>query len=181
MKQVILLTAFVFSSCVGFSQNDLQVSLSGIGGVKLNMSITEVEKVVGQKINSRLLKGAEDYAMDTVSLNLKGVPLEIIFYNQYIEEKKFEVSVYAITSSSPLCKTKSGIAIGDDKMKIVTTYDTFYMEIAPYFEDVGNEQYKPSKTRSTITIHGQDENGIIIFNLTNNKVSSFIVSIFEGC
>jgi hypothetical protein len=183
MKQAILLLAITIASTFVFSQttNDLQVSLSGIGGIKLGMSIADVEKITGQKINSKLGKGAQDYAMDTVSVALKGATLEVIFYNQYIDQQKSEVSVYGITSSSSLCKTKSGIIIGDDKIKIVTTYDTYAMEIYPYIEDVGNGQYKPSKTKSTITIHGQEENGVIIFNLTNNKVVSFTVSIFEGC
>jgi len=183
MKQTLLLLAIVFKSIFGFSQNsnDLQVSISGIGGIRLSMSIADVEKIINQKINSKLAKGAADYAMDTVSVTFKGAAIEIIFYNQYTDQQRSEVSVYAITCSSPSCKTKSGISIGDDKLKIVSTYDTYYMEIAPYIEDLGNEQYKPSKTRSTITIHGQDENGVIIFNLNNNKVSSFTVSVFEGC
>jgi hypothetical protein len=183
MKQAILLLAIALKSTFVISQttNDLQVSLSGIGGIRLNMSIADVEKVTGQKINSKLGKGAEDYAMDTVSVTFKGAAIQIIFYNQYTDQQKSEVSVYSITCSSASCKTKSGITIGDDKIKIVSTYDTYYMEIAPYIEDLGNEQYKPSKIKSTITIHGQDENGVIIFNLNNNKVTSFTVSVFEGC
>jgi len=183
MKQAILLLAIAFNSIFSFSQNssDLTVSLSGIGGIKLNMSIADVEKLTGQKINSKLGKGAQDYAMDTVSVSFKGAAIAIVFYNQYTDQQKSEVSVYSITCSSPSCKTKSGIAIGDDKINFVSTYDTYYLEIAPYIEDMGNEQYKPSKTKSTITIHGQDENGVIIFNLSNNKVTSFTVSVFEGC
>ena len=183
MKQAILLFAVAFTSVLSFSQNnnDLQVSLSGIGGIRLGMSIADVEKITGQKINSKLSKSAEDYAMDTITINFKGAPIEIVFYNQYIDQQKSEVSVYSIACSSPLCKTKSGIAIGDDKIKVITIYDTYYMEIYPYSEDVGNGQYKPSKTRSTITIHGEEENGVIIFNLINKKVISFTVSVFEGC
>ena len=183
MKQAILLLVIAFKSLFAFSQNsnELQVSLSGIGGIRLGMSIADVEKITGQKINTKLGKGAGDYAMDTISITFKGASIEIVFNNQYIDQQKYEVMVYAMTCSSSLCKTKSGISIGDDKIKVVTTYDTYAMEIYPYIEDVGNGEYKPSKTKSTITLHGQEENGVIIFNLTNNKVVSFTVSVFEGC
>lgn len=183
MKQAILLIAFSANSLFGYSQNtsDLQVSLSGIGPIKLGMTVAEVEKIVGQKINISLTKDTKDYIMDTISLGFKGADLKIIFYNEYTDQQKYQVAVYGIISSSPLCKTKSGISIGDDKLKIITTYDNYFMEIAPELDQVGAGELKPSKTNSTIILHGQNENGVIEFRLINNKVASFSVTIFQGC
>ena len=77
MKQAILLLAIACKSFFAFSQNsnDLQVSLSGIGGIRLGMSIADVEKTTGQKINSNLGKGAGDYAMDTINITFKNASL----------------------------------------------------------------------------------------------------------
>ena len=183
MKRVILLFAIAITSLVSSSQNsnELQVSLAGLGGIKLGMTIPEVEKILGQKINTTLTKDTKDYIMDTISVGFKGADMKIIFYNEYTDQQKYQVAVYGITSSSALCKTKSGISIGDDKLKIITTYDTYFMEIAPEHEGAGNGEFKPSKTNSTITLHGQNENGVIEFRLINNKVASFSVTIFQGC
>ena len=183
MKRTFILIIIVFNSINSFSQisNEFLVGLAGIGSIKLGMTVAELERTTGQKIKTSLSKENKEYMMDTIRLNFKGAEFQITLYNEYLDQDKYQVAIYSITCSSPLCKTRSGIVIGDDKMKIVSIYDTYYMEIAPFTEEVGNGQYKPSKTKSTVTIHGQEENGIIIFNLNSNKVNSFTVSIFEGC
>lgn len=180
MKHILLFFALFLNSLFTFSQNnELSVGLAGIGPFKLGMTITEVEKITGQKVS--LTKKTEEYILDTISVNYKGAELKITFYSEYIEQDKYKIAVYAIASSSPLCKTRSGISIGDEKLKIITTYDTYFMEIAPDVEDAGNGEYKNSKTKSTIILHGQNENGVIEFRLLNNKVISFTVMLYEGC
>ena len=86
--------------------------------------------------------------------------------------------VYEVRSSSPQLKTKSGIGIGDDKLKIVSTYSDYLIHIMPEYE---NNYTVKSKTRSTVWLYGDESGKVIIFYLTNNKVTGFAVMYNEGC
>ena len=73
-------------------------------------------------------------------------------------------------------KTRSGIGIGDDKYKIISTYEGYTIWIMPEYE---NNYTTKSKTKSSIWLHGDSRN-VIIFYLNNNKVTGMSVTYFEG-
>lgn len=179
----LLTTAFLLFFLNGFTQtntNDLQVTLTGIGPFKFNMKKADVEKILNQKIATPNSGKKENYENDTVQVTYKGAPLTIVFYQNYIDEKKSETAIYSISSSSGLLKTKSGIIIGDDKIKIITTYNDFDFNFFYRYEQVVNGDYKRSKNKSTIMLIGENSPSVLYFNLTDGKLESFEVSIFEG-
>ena len=104
------------------------------------------------------------------------MPYQIVFEKDYFNEKSKGFIVYEIRTSNNSLKTKSGIGIGDDKLKVVSTYPDFMLQIMPEYE---NETTK-SKTKSTVWLYGE-EGTVIIFYLTNNIITGFSVMYNEGC
>lgn len=167
---------FSFLSFIAFAQTTT-VTMSGIGDLKLGMKKTDFEKLVNQSFSLPHLSAKnDDYYQDTVHINYKGMEADVIFQKQYSENEKYDIAVWEIKSNSPQLKTKSGIGIGDDKYKVISTYEGYTIWIMPEYE---NNYTVKSKTKSTIWLHG-DNGNLIIFDLDNNKVTAMHVTYFEG-
>lgn len=180
MKHIALLfcLSVSFNLFAQTSTENFQVTMTGIGPFKINMKKTDVEKIAGHSIKT--IKDEDGFG-DTAVLVYKGVSFTITFYENYIDEKKTETAIYSIKTNSPMVKTKSGIGIGDDKLKIITTYPDFDFNFYFHYIDAEDGSYKRSKERSTLSLTGQDSPSIIQFYLNNGKVESFEVTIAEGC
>ena len=164
----------------GRSQNtSFTVSMAGISDIRVGMKKAALEKLLNQTLSTpHLLKKDNDYYQDTVQVNYKGIDLEVMFQREYSEKNAFEIVVWEVRSTSPLLKTKSGISIGDDKLKIVSTYNDYTIHIFPQYE---NNNTVKSKTRSVVWLFGEESNKVIVFYLTDNKVTGFSVLYSEGC
>jgi len=155
------------------------VSMNGIGDIKIGMKKADVEKLTGQTLKLvNLVKKGDDWNRDTFSITYKDVSYEIVLDKDYVNEKSQGFIVYEVKSSSSQLKTKSGIAIGDDKLKIVSTYGDYMIQIMPDYE---KDYTIKSKTKSTVWLYGDESGKVIIFYLTNNKVTGFCVMYNEGC
>ena len=119
-----------------------------------------------------------NYARDSANCIYNGLSLSIVFEKQEASNKS-ELVVWEVKSSHPQLKTRSGIGIGDDKLKIISTYDNYTIYIMPDYDDA-NFTIK-SKTKSTIWLHGDESGKVIIFYMTNNKVTCMSVTYNEGC
>ena len=119
-----------------------------------------------------------NYARDSANCIYNGLSLSIVFEKQEASNKS-ELVVWEVKSSHPQLKTRSGIGIGDDKLKIISTYDNYTIYIMPDYDDA-NFTIK-SKTKSTIWLHGDESGKVIIFYMTNNKVTGMSVTYNEGC
>src|SRR3954465_15291168 len=110
----ILLLLLSFPAMASAQSNPFMVTMNGIGEIKLGMKKAEVEKLLNQTIKTpNLSKKDGDYYEDTIHVLYKGMEADVIFQKQYIDEKKTEVVVWGVSSSSPQLKTRSGIGIGD--------------------------------------------------------------------
>ncbi len=154
------------------------VSMSGIADIKLGMKKTELEKLINQTLKLPKLSRKDGYERDTVSFAYKGMEATVVFEKQEVNEKE-EIIVWEVKNSAPQLKTRSGISIGDDKLKIISTYEEYLIYIMPEYE--GENYTIKSKTKSTVWLHGDESGKVIIFYLTNNKVTGMSVTYDEGC
>ena len=167
---------FTFLSSQVIAQTTL-VTMNSIGDIKLGMKKAQVEKLVNQTFNLPHLSSKKGEAyQDTVHINYKGIEADVMFQKEYSENNKYDIAVWEIKSNSPDLKTKSGIGIGDDKLKIITAYEGYVIWIMPEYE---NNYSVKSKTKSSVWLHGDDGN-VIIFYMDKNKVASMSVTYFEG-
>lgn len=173
----ILLPAFCFLATTVFSQtNNITVNMNGISDFKIGMKKQEIEKLIAKTITLKNLN-KEDWMMDTFKCQYKGAEFTLIFDRDYIDDNNFNIILYEVNSNSTLLKTPGGISIGDDKIKIVTTYDGYTIYLMPEWE---NDYTVKSKTRSLVMVHGDESGHVITFHMNNNKVESMSVSVEEG-
>lgn len=153
------------------------VSLAGIGAVKVGMKQRELERLLQSNLSLRNLLEAQPQA-DTVSFSWNGISYAVVLDKGYEEHNRNDIIVHAVISEGAELKTRSGVAIGDDKLKIISTYDGYTLHIVP---DYTGEPPVKSKTRSSIYLYDDTLPTCIIFYLENNKVVGFCVQYSEGC
>ena len=93
------------------AQQPITVSSTGIGEIKLNMTLEQVEKIISQPLK---LEQADEqgYSMDTIKIKYKGVDLLIEFYSTgSSEEQAKKIQVYGISASHLRCKPKVALAL----------------------------------------------------------------------
>ena len=135
------------------------------------MKLGEVEKLLNQKISFSGEKEIRSMAdIDSAQVYYKGIYMQIVFQNIYAADKR-DIAVYSIYSSDPKLKTRSGIRIGDDKLKIINAYEDYSLTLTPEYVDG-----KKSKARSLIYLDGESTH--IVFHLVNNKVVE--ISLEQG-
>jgi hypothetical protein len=123
------------------------VTMAGIGDIKLGMKKAEFEKLMNQTYKwPNLTQKKTDYYQDTIPINYKGLEADVIFQKEYNENNREDIAVWEIRSSSDQLKTRSGIGIGDDKYKIISTYEGYTIWIMPEYE---NNYTTKSKTKSS--------------------------------
>ena len=174
-----LIFPLLLLSILSYSQDAPLVSMNGIGEIRIGMKKAALEKLLNKPLPLMHFgrKNDESYE-DTAHVVYKGIDMDVFFQQEYGEDKKVSITVSGVRSSSPLLKTRSGITIGDDKIKVITTYESYTMNLVPEYETDGTTK---SKTRSTIWLLSDQGSTAIMFHLTNNRITGFSVRANEGC
>jgi len=178
MRIVSIVLLLLFCGLVNAQTGGVTVSMAGIGDIKVGLKKEQLEKLTGRPIKLVNLLKKDEWQRDTVKFTYKDIPYEVVLDKDNVNETSQGVIVYEVRSSGAGLKTKSGIAIGDDKLKIVSTYNDYMMHIMPDWE---NNYTVKSKTRSIIMLFGDESSTVITFYLTDGKVTSFSVGYSEGC
>jgi hypothetical protein len=175
----VLMAALLLCCCFcGSAQTSAPVvSLAGIGEIRVGMKQKELEKLTGQAVKLKnLLKKGDSWNRDTLQLTYKDIPYTVVLDQPRNPDMK-DFIVSEVRSSAPALKTRSGVAIGDDRLKIVSTYADYAMHLIPEYE---NDYTTKSKTRSTVWLFGEGET-VIVFYLTEGKITALSVQYYEGC
>ena len=176
MKRFLLPLLIIFSATVVAQNNTILVSATGIGELKPGLKKAELEKLLNQKfILNNLAVGRNQVGKDTVHLMYNGIEADVIFQKEFFGNNNFHFVVMEVMTNNAGIKTMSGIAIGDDLQKVITTHNGYTIEILPAYEN----KIK-SKTKSVLRLLSDDSNNIIIFHLVDNKVVGFSV-VANGC
>jgi hypothetical protein len=169
---------FLFSLQSVLAQVTIPVSSTGIGDIKINMTLQQVEKATGQVITLKTAS-IESYEMDTALVKYKGVPVTIIWYTVGGDEtEKPQKKVYSVGASHPGLQTRSGFTLGSDKFDIVKKLDGMYLNLQPDWR----MDSQPDKAKYSVLMLTDGENGTqLIMYFENNKLSGFQITIHEGC
>ena len=151
--------------------------MNGIGSLKLNMKVPDVEKIIGKKIVFKNQNENGAYA-DTIRAKYKNTDIDLYFDREYYDDEKFDMVLSGLQVNNPLFKTSNGIGIGTDKMKIVTTYEMNRLTIVPEYTD---DTYTTlSKILSSIWVYSDESENTLVFHLKNKKVASIELIRFYG-
>jgi hypothetical protein len=174
MKKLFFLLSVAIATNLTAQNNAYIVSTDGIGAIKLHMPQVELEELLNKKIP--LTNPGDTISgswQDSAKIKYKNIDIHLEFVRSYFAEDTFQMVVSGIRTSSVLCKTKYGIGIGSDKLKIIAAYEDYFLTIQPGFFNYYNTE--KSKTKSTISIE-DDSKRILRFYLLNKKVVSFEIT-----
>lgn len=157
------------------------ISKEGIGEIKIGMTQAELEKLLNQKLILKHANDSGDVWADTATAKYKDIEVSLYFERQYNEDDNIKVmQLFAAETSNPLCKTETGIGIGDEKSTIVAAYDDNPINMGPEYEPVNDSTWLPSKTKYSISVKDDKWDKELIFHLVNKKVNSLAASIIMG-
>ncbi len=167
---------FMLLTTTTIAQNkDYLLSLEGIGPIKLGISLAELEKILQTKVALKVINIDSVSLTEKINAKYKDINVEI----GLIKWQDETIAVAGISTSSPLCRTKSGIGVGATKLQIIAAYEGYHIDAKPVY-DYDNDKPVKSKTMSTVTVKEDEEGYAIIFTLVNNKVVSFeILPIYD--
>jgi hypothetical protein len=178
MKPASIVLLLILSITTHAQNNSALVSMNGISDIKVGMKKTDLEKLLNQGFKlPHLSKNDNEYYQDTVHITYKGTEADVVFQKEYTDNKKYDIVVWEVRSSSKQLKTRAGIGIGDDKLKIIHVYQDLTIHIIPEYE---NDYKTKSRSRSSVWLFGDEGDRVIIFHLTNNKITSVSVMYSEG-
>lgn len=171
MKKLITLFTILYSSLI-FAQ----VSTTRINDFKVGMKKSELEKIIGKKIN---LKMPDGYQEEPVNVVYKGIVYEVYFSNSYDDNgnQLAEMQLASVRSKDKSLKTLSGIGFGSTMNELIEKYKDNNIEISDSWDDNGNR----TKTTRHFTINDYDAGTYLVMTLKNGKVVEFYVSYNEGC
>jgi hypothetical protein len=190
---VVLLAAFTVISCNQKSkeqtgnQSDKKnenskylITKEGIGEILVGMKHQEVEKILNQKLTFKHPKDSTDSWRDTVMTKYKDLDITLYFEKEYTGDNTTQMQLISIETSSSLCKTASGVGIGDEKAAVIAAYNNNPIDMGPVSENINDSTIVFSKTKYYINIKDDKWDKELIFNLVNNKVASVGATIILG-
>lgn len=157
------------------------ISKEGIGDLKIGMTQTELEKLLNQKMVMLHANDSGDIWADTAMVKYKDIEVSLYFERQYSEDKDAKVmQLTAVETSSSLCKTATGIGVGDERAAILTAYETNPIDMGPESEMVNDTTWVLSKTNYYINVKDDKWDKEIVFRLVNKKVASIEATLILG-
>jgi hypothetical protein len=159
------------------TDNDLLVTLDGIGPIKTFMSQEQLEKTLGKKIPLTNLRDTVSGSwMDSAFIKYKEADIRLTFERSFDEHDNTFMRMTTIETSSPLCKTIEGVGIGSSKQEIIKAFPGNRLSMNHGFEK--DTDTIPAKSLYVITVRQNREGPQIIFYLKNNKVRSIEVGSY---
>lgn len=171
MKKLISLFT-IFCSSLIFAQ----VSTTRMNDFKIGMNKSEIEKVIGKKINLKMPNG---YQEEPANVVYKGIVYEVYFMNSYDDNgnELQDMQLASVKSKDKSLKTLSGIGVGNTLNELIEKYKDHNIEISDSWDDNGNR----TKATRHFTINDYDAGTYLVMTLKNGKVVEFYVSYHEGC
>jgi hypothetical protein len=156
------------------------ISKDGIGDLKIGMNQTEVEKLLKLQFQFNAMKDSAGYWQDTIKAKYLEIDVSLRFERQYVDDDSSFMQLAGVETSSSLCKTASGIGIGDEKPAIISAYDDSPIDMGPAFEQVNDTTWLPSKTKFNINVKDDKYDKELVFHLLNKKIVSLEAALIMG-
>ncbi len=186
---VYLILAFVLLSCnqkdkkepeKKIEKTEYTITKDGIGDLKIGMRDADVEKIVNQRFNFRMVIDSPGYWQDTVKAKYKDIDVSLYFERLDGDSDSSYMQLTGLVTSSTLCKTEYGVGIGDDRSAILQPYDDRPIDMGPEYEQVNDTTWALSKTKYSVNVKDDKWDREIIFHLVNKKIVSLGVGLIMG-
>lgn len=156
------------------------LSKEGIGDLKIGMLQKDIEKLLNQSLSMKHRNDTGEVWMDTATAKYGDIEVELYFQKSYSENPVDKMELFALSTGSPLCKTASGVGVGDDRSAILAAYENNPINMGPESVMVNDSTWTLSKTNYYINVSDDTWDKQIIFQLINKKVATIQASLAMG-
>lgn len=163
---------FIFAVMIS---TNAQISTTRMNDLKLGMSLSDAEGVVGKPFE--LSKGENDWGYVT-TISHKGAELKVMFTENRNENDMVYYSLYQIETTSSNIKTLSKIGVGSSLDDLWKAYKNYSISVWKSW-DSDNEKY--SDNERVFQLQDNDASTVLYFYLRNDKVYKISLNYFEGC
>jgi hypothetical protein len=161
-------------------KNEYTLTKDGIGELQIGMRAAEVEKLVNQRFNFRMLVDSPGYWQDTIKAKYKDMDVSLYFERLGGDSDSTYMELSGLETSSALCKTEYGIGVGDDRAAILEPYDDRPIDMGPDYEQVNDTTWASSKTKYSVNVKDDKWDRELVFHLVNKKIVSLGAGIIMG-
>lgn len=182
MRRYALPFLFLLAACGSKQDNpatvkpentDYLISLDGIGPVKTEMTLAELETVLKQKIPLTNPKDTSSGSwMDSAFIKIKEADLRLSFVRTYAYKNpdSFHMRVSDMRTSSPLFKTINGIGVGSSRLEVCNAFDNYRIYMGPETVMINDSTWVQSKDLYQVRVREHREGPQIVFYVKDNKV-----------
>lgn len=170
MKKIFtLLTLGIFSFGIA------QISTTRMNEMRLNNTLQQVEKALGQKLE--ITKTGDDWLF-YVKVSDKGADFTLGFLESINESNSNELVLYEIKTNSSEIKTLSKLGVGSSIDDLWKAYKNYNISVWQMWDEIEDSN---SKTDRVFNIQDHDAGTSLYFYLRNNKVYEIVIGVYEGC
>jgi len=144
------------------------------------MTTTDLEKLLKQSLVMNHANDTGEIWVDTATVKYGEIDIDLYFQKMYSEEPANEMELYGLGTSSPLCKTETGLGVGDDRSAILAAYEDNPINMGPESVMVNDTIWALSKTNYFIYISDDKWDKQLVFRLVNKKVASLEAIVAMG-
>jgi len=157
------------------------ITKEGLGDLKIGMTKTDIEKLLNQPLNMLHAKDTGEVWMDTANVKYADMDVALYFQKGYAEEgQTADMELMGLSTESALCKTASGLGVGDDKDAVLAAYDDNPITMGPENIQLNDTTWGLSKTNYYIYVSDDKYDKQINFMLVNKKVAKIEASLLMG-
>lgn len=170
MKNLFILI-FVFVS----SQIFAQISTTRMDDFRLNMTLPELEKTLGKKVELTKDENQYNYIYKT---NHKGNDFEFLFYELTDENGRSYMNLFQISTTSSKIKTLSKVGVGNTLDELWNVYKNYTISIWNQWDEKTETYHKDNRV---FQLYDNDNGNVLYFDIKNNKVVKISLGMNEGC
>ena len=187
MKNSLLLlaTVLLLASCKGKDKQgpseqkdkkptspEYTISKDGIGELKIGMLQADIEKLLKQSLAMKHAKDTGEIWSDTATVTYNKMEINLYFQRSYVEAHADEMELFGLSTSSPLCKTATGLGVGDDRNAVLAAYQDNPITMGPESVMKDDTTWVFSKTDYYIYVSDEKWDRQLSFRLVNKKITT---------
>lgn len=156
------------------------ITKEGIGELKIGTFQADIEKLLKQSLVMKHAKDTGEVWSDTATVTYNKMEVTLYFQKSYLEAHPEEMELFGLSTNSTLCKTATGLGVGDDRSAILAAYEDNPINMGPESVMVNDSTWALSKTNYYINVSDDKWDKQIIFQLINKKVATIQASLAMG-
>jgi hypothetical protein len=156
------------------------ITKEGIGELKIGMFQADIEKLLKQSLVMKHAKDTGEVWSDTATVTYNKMEVTLYFQKSYLEAHPEEMELFGLSTNSTLCKTATGLGVGDDRNAILAAYEDSPITMGPENIMVNDTTWAFSKTNYSIHVSDDKWDKQLSFLLVNKKITSIEAMLQMG-